>query len=63
MLANLALLTAIHRGLLSLTVVLASLYPASTVILARTVLDERMSRSQVVGLFGALAAVACIIGG
>jgi drug/metabolite transporter (DMT)-like permease len=63
MMANLAILAAIHRGLLSLTVVLASLYPATTVILARTVLDERMSRSQVVGLFGALAAVACIVGG
>ena len=63
MMANLAILAAIHRGLLSLTVVLASLYPATTVILARTVLDARMSRSQVVGLFGALAAVACIVGG
>ena len=63
MTANLAILAAIHRGLLSLMVVLASLYPATTVILARTVLDERMSRSQVAGLFGALAAVACIVGG
>jgi len=63
MMANLAILAAIHRGLRSRTVVLASLYPATTVILARTVLDERMSRSQVVGLFGALAAVACIVGG
>ena len=35
MTANLAILLAIHRGLLSLTVVLSSLYPATTVILAQ----------------------------
>ena len=63
MAANLAILVAIHRGLLSLTVVLSSLYPATTVILARTVLDERMSRGQVAGVVGALVAVACIVGG
>jgi len=61
--ANLAILMAIHRGLLSLTVVLSSLYPATTVILARTVLNERMSRSQVAGVVGALVAVVCIVGG
>ena len=63
MAANLAILMAIHRGLLSLTVVLSSLYPATTVILARTVLNERMSRDQVAGVVGALVAVACIVGG
>ncbi len=63
MAANLAILLAIHRGLLSLTVVLSSLYPATTVILARTVLDERMSRNQVVGVAAALVAVACIVAG
>ena len=63
MAANLAILLAIHRGLLSLTVVLSSLYPATTVILARTVLDERMSRNQVAGVAAALVAVACIVAG
>ncbi len=63
MAANLAILMAIHRGLLSLTVALSSLYPATTVILARTVLNERMSRGQVAGVVGALVAVACIVGG
>ncbi|MCS5676668.1 MAG: EamA family transporter [Actinomycetota bacterium] len=63
MAANLAILLAIHRGLLSLTVVLSSLYPATTVILARTVLNERMSRGQVAGVVGALVAVACIVAG
>jgi len=63
MAANLAILLAIHRGLLSLTVVLSSLYPATTVILARTVLDERMSRNQVMGVAAALVAVACIVAG
>ena len=63
MTANLAILLAIHRGLLSLTVVLSSLYPATTVILARTVLDERMSRNQVAGVAAALVAVACIVAG
>tara|TARA_Y100000590_G_scaffold362609_2_gene419870 strand:- start:1309 stop:2157 length:849 start_codon:yes stop_codon:yes gene_type:complete len=63
MTANLAILLAIHRGLLSLTVVLSSLYPATTVILARTVLDERMSRNQVAGVAAALVAVVCIVAG
>ncbi|MED5166593.1 MAG: EamA family transporter, partial [Actinomycetota bacterium] len=63
MAANLAILVAIHRGLLSLTVALSSLYPATTVILARTVLNERMSRGQVAGVVGALVAVACIVAG
>jgi len=63
MAANLAILLAIHRGLLSLTVVLSSLYPATTVILARTVLDERMSRNQVAGVAAALVAVVCIVAG
>ena len=63
MLANLAVLLAVHRGMLSLVVVLSSLYPASTVLLARYVLGERMSRTQVVGLVVALVAVAGIVSG
>lgn len=63
MTANLAVLLAVHRGMLSLVAVLGSLYPASTVLLARYVLGERMSRTQVVGLAVALVAVAGIVSG
>jgi len=63
MTANLAVLLAVHRGMLSLVAVLSSLYPASTVLLARYVLGERMSRTQVVGLVVALLAVAGIVSG
>ena len=63
MTANLAYLMAVNRGLLSLVAVLSALYPATTVGLARIVLDERMSRTQVVGMIGAVGAVACIAGG
>ncbi len=63
MAANLAILIAVHRGMLSLVVVLGSLYPASTVLLARYVLKERMARAQVVGLVVALAAIASIASG
>ena len=54
--ANALYLAAVTRGLLSLVAVLAALYPASTVVLARVVLKERMRALQLVGL--ALAAVA-----
>ncbi|MDP6867956.1 MAG: EamA family transporter [Acidimicrobiales bacterium] len=63
MAANLAILVAVHHGMLSLVVVLGSLYPASTVLLARYVLKERMARTQVVGLVVALAAIAAIASG
>ena len=63
MTANLAILVAVHHGMLSLVAVLGSLYPASTVLLARYVLQERMARTQVVGLVVALAAIGAIVGG
>jgi|TARA_B100000959_G_scaffold101347_1_gene106981 drug/metabolite transporter (DMT)-like permease len=58
--ANMAFLFAVNIGLLSLVSVLAALYPATTVILARVVLQERMSRSQILGMAGAVGSVALI---
>lgn len=57
---NILTLLALQRGLLSLIGVLASLYPASTVVLARLVLHERMTRSQLTGIALALVGVALI---
>jgi drug/metabolite transporter (DMT)-like permease len=48
--ANMFYLSASREGLLSIVAVLTSLYPASTVMLARTFLGERLARPQVVGL-------------
>ncbi|HEY7873611.1 MAG TPA: EamA family transporter [Actinomycetota bacterium] len=48
--ANVLYLLASRTGLLSLVAVATSLYPASTVLLARIVLRERMSGGQFVGL-------------
>lgn len=61
--ANLLYLLAVRKGLLSIVVVLTALYPAATVILARIVLGERLSGSQLVGLFLALAGVAAMAAG
>jgi uncharacterized membrane protein len=61
--ANALYLVASRGGALSLVVTLASLYPASTVLLARVVLGERLSGVQVVGIFCALVAVVLIVGG
>lgn len=58
--ATSALLYAFQGGLLSLVSVLASLYPAVTVLLAVVVLRERVSRLQQVGMALALGAVAMI---
>jgi len=52
-----------RMGDLPVAVTLASLYPASTVILARVVLGERLHRLQIVGMLCALVAVACIVAG
>ncbi|MDQ4005382.1 MAG: EamA family transporter, partial [Actinomycetota bacterium] len=46
-------------GLLSVVVVLTSLYPATTVILARLLLKERIGRAQLVGLV--LAAIGVVL--
>ena len=50
-------------GLVSLAAVLASLFPVVTVVLARAVLHERLSRAQQTGVACALAGVALIAGG
>lgn len=60
MAANLLYVLASRRGLLSIVAVLVSLYPASTVLLARFVLRERFTGAQVVGLLAAGAGVALI---
>ena len=57
MLANVFLLLALARGLLSVVGTVGALYPASTLILARTVLHERLSAAQKVGLALAVGAV------
>lgn len=55
--ANLLYLLSTREGLLSIVAVLTSLYPASTILLARIVLGERMGRLQVAGLGLAAAGV------
>jgi drug/metabolite transporter (DMT)-like permease len=61
--ANLLFVLATVRGLLTLVSVLGSLYPVSTVILARTFLHERMRRSQALGVAAALIGVVLIAAG
>ena len=55
--ANLLYLLSTREGLLSIVAVLTSLYPASTVVLARVFLGERLGRLQVAGLAAAVAGV------
>ena len=58
--ANALYVVALQRGSLAVAAVLSSLYPASTVILARLVLKERWSRLQGIGMATALVAVAMV---
>ncbi|NUW34860.1 DMT family transporter [Nonomuraea sp. SMC257] len=60
MLANVLYLLAQRQGLVSLVAVLVALYPASTLLLARQVLGERLRPIQVTGVTCALAAVSLI---
>jgi drug/metabolite transporter (DMT)-like permease len=54
---------ATEQGLLSIVSVVGSLYPAVTVVLARIVLAERVSRSQELGVVATLAGVVAISAG
>ncbi|HLB18701.1 MAG TPA: DMT family transporter [Gaiellaceae bacterium] len=63
MLGNLLFAAASTTGLVSITSVLASLYPIVTVVLARFVLKERVARSQEAGIALTLAGVALISAG
>ena len=61
--ANLTYAIATTAGLLSLVAVLASLYPAVTVVLARLVHHERMTRVQDVGVAAAVIGVVLVASG
>ena len=63
MTANIFYLLATHRGLLTVVATLSSLYPATTLILARVVLRERVNAVQSLGLLVAVAAVVLISAG
>ena len=63
MIANGLYLVAVRIGPLSPVVTLSALYPASTVLLARAFLSERLSAWQVAGVVTALVAVLLIVGG
>jgi drug/metabolite transporter (DMT)-like permease len=63
MLGNLLFAAASRSGLVSVTSVLASLYPIVTVVLARIILSERVARSQEAGVVLTLAGVALISAG
>jgi drug/metabolite transporter (DMT)-like permease len=57
---NALFIAASRHGRLDVAAVLSSLYPASTVILARLLLKERISPTQSAGIVGALMSVALI---
>jgi drug/metabolite transporter (DMT)-like permease len=63
MLGNLLFAAASTSGLVSVTSVLASLYPIITVLLARAILKEQVSRPQEAGIVLTLAGVALISAG
>jgi len=58
-----AFVAASHRGMLAVTGIIASLYPAATIVLAITVLRERVHRTQALGLGLCAVAVALVAGG
>jgi uncharacterized membrane protein len=58
--SNVLILEAGRRGMLVLVGVIGAMYPASTIVLARVVLGERLQPHQLVGLAVAVAAVVSI---
>jgi drug/metabolite transporter (DMT)-like permease len=58
--STLCFFVATHAGLLAVTAVITSLYPASTILLARLLLGERITRIRIVGLALAVPSVALI---
>lgn len=58
--ANVMFLYAVREGLLALGSVISAMYPASTIVLARVVLGERLQRIQFVGLGLAAVAIALV---
>jgi len=58
--ANITMLLAIQKWMLSLASILISLYPATTVILAIIVLRERVTRWQALGMILAAVSVSMI---
>ncbi len=59
-LANFAFLLAVREGDLAVVAVITALYPASTVLLARVLLNERIGRAQIAGLGIAAVAVSLL---
>lgn len=61
--ANLLFLAATGHGQLAIVAVLTALYPAVTVLMARTFLSERWTRLQGAGLLAAAAAITLVTAG
>ena len=61
--ANLLFAAGSQRGAVSVVAVLGSLYPVTTVLLAATILHERLGRLQAAGAGVALAGVVLIAAG
>ena len=57
----LSVFLATHRGLLAVTAVIYSLYPAGTIILARVRSDEHLTRAGMFGLCLAATSVSLIV--
>ena len=63
MLANALYLAAVQRGPLTVMATLASLYPASTILLARVFAGERLSAPQLGGIVCAIVATVLLVSG
>jgi len=63
MVANILYLLAVRQGPLSIVATLTSLYPASTILLARIVLSERLRIVQQAGVACAVLAIVLIVSG